>query len=116
MADESPERHKTIFPGMLQILRIGLFRLVPCRWIAEITHVQAPDYFVDEQKVGPFAFWQHRHSIQPVTDGVHIEDSVHYALPMGLLGTLAHHFFVKNRLESLFDYRARMLDEFFGES
>lgn len=115
MADESPEHPKTIYPGMIQILRIGLFGLFACRWVAEITHMDAPHSFVDEQKIGPFAFWHHRHAIKPVVDGVEIQDTVHYALPVGVFGSIAHDFFVRKQLEALFNYRARMLDEFFGE-
>jgi ligand-binding SRPBCC domain-containing protein len=114
MADESPERSKAIYPGLIQILQVKLFGLIPCRWIAEITHVDAPHSFVDEQKLGPFAFWHHRHTIIPDEDGVEIRDTVHYALPVGPFGTAAHRFFVRKQVEAIFDYRAAMLEEFFS--
>jgi ligand-binding SRPBCC domain-containing protein len=115
MVDESPERAKTIFPGLIHILRVKLLGWLSCRWVSEITYVDAPHLFVDEQKMGPFKFWHHRHFIRPVDNGVEVQDSVYYALPVGIFGMAAHRFFVQKQLNALFDYRARMLQEFFGE-
>lgn len=116
MRDESFVCPKRIHAGMIQIFTIKLLGLFPSRWVAEITNVDAPNAFVDQQKHGPFAFWHHRHSIIPVPGGVEILDSVHYAMPFGLLGGLVHWLFVQRQLERLFNYREKMLEEFFGES
>lgn len=117
MVDESIEQPRKIFAGMLQVFRVSPVWWMPSvRWVAEITHVDAPHFFVDEQKVGPFAFWHHRHSVTPVETGVEVGDTVHYAMPFGFLGEWAHALFVRQQLESLFDYRAKMLEEFFGEA
>lgn len=117
MVDESVELPKKIHAGMLQVFRVSPMKWLPAvRWAAEITHVDAPNYFVDEQKIGPFAFWHHRHSVTPVASGVEIGDLVHYAMPFGILGEWVHALFVRKQLERLFDYRQQMLEEFFGET
>ncbi len=116
MEDESFERPKRIYAGMIQIFRVKLLGgLLSSRWVAEITHVEAPNAFVDEQKIGPFAFWHHRHSIIAVPGGVEIVDSAHYAMPGWVFGGLIHWLMVKKQLERLFQYRQKMLVEFFGE-
>lgn len=115
MTDISPERSHSIYTGMVQVLEIKLLGFIPCQWVSVITHIDAPHSFVDEQKIGPFVLWHHRHLIVPIQEGVEVRDTVHYALPVGVFGTAAHRFFVRKQLHALFDYRARMLTEFFGE-
>lgn len=114
MTDESPEKFKSIFTGMVQVLGIQLPLGIPGTWVAVITHVDAPNYFIDEQKAGPFQFWHHRHQIIPINGGVEVRDTLHYAIPFGIFGHIAHNLFVRNQLQELFDYRSQMLEEFFG--
>lgn len=111
--DESYEQAKQVYPGMVLVHRIQPYGLIPTRWVSVITHAQEPGYFIDEQKTGPFSFWQHKHAVQPVENGVEIRDVIHYALPFGFLGNLGA-FFVRLQIERLFDYRERMLNDFFG--
>lgn len=115
MQDESVEHPKSCYAGLIQVYRVKLLGLFSTRWVAEITHVDAPHRFVDEQKKGPFAFWHHTHHIVPSKEGVIIRDVVYYAVPFGILGRLAHLLFVKRQVLALFRYREQMLREFFGE-
>jgi ligand-binding SRPBCC domain-containing protein len=115
MRDETVQPAKSIYPGMVQILHISQNGLPSSRWVSEITHIDAPNSFIDEQKQGTFAYWHHRHNLEPTAHGVMIHDAVYYAMPFGLLGRLIHFLVVRRRLEALFNYRADMLTEFFGE-
>lgn len=83
-------------------------------WMTEITHVQDGHYFVDEQRFGPYAFWHHTHFFFPVTGGVKMVDQVHYKLPFGILGSLAHWLFVKKQLTGIFEFRRKVLINRFG--
>jgi ligand-binding SRPBCC domain-containing protein len=74
-----------------------------------ITTYNPPYEFVDEQLRGPYAFWFHRHLFKPVPGGTEMTDSVHYALPFGVLGTLAHLLFVKRQVRGIFEYRGKVL-------
>jgi ligand-binding SRPBCC domain-containing protein len=114
MTDESPEKARQIFTGMVQVLGIKLPGGFPGKWLGVITHVEAPHYFIDEQKSGPFKFWLHRHQILPIQGGVEVRDTLHYAMPFGLFGEIAHSLLVRNQLQELFDYRAQVLEDFFG--
>jgi len=42
-------------------------------------------------------------------------DRVCYQLPFGVLGLLVHRLWIKNKLETIFSYRAKRLGERFGQ-
>lgn len=88
---------------------------IPLRWVTEITHVANEEYFVDEQRFGPYSLWHHKHFIRPIAGGVEMIDIVDYKLPLGWLGQFAHGIFVKRQLKQIFDYRYHKLVELFGE-
>ena len=83
-------------------------------WVTEISHVAPGQFFVDEQRFGPYSFWHHKHFLYPVDGGVEMEDWVHYKLPLGPLGKLAHALFVRKQLQGIFDYRTQKLNSLFG--
>ena len=80
-------------------------------WVTEITHVVTHEFFVDEQRFGPYQFWHHRHSFKEVNGGVEMTDLLHYQLPFGWLGNLAHSLFVKNKIKEIFDFRYQKLEQ-----
>lgn len=88
---------------------------IPMNWTTEITHVNAPYHFVDEQRFGPYAFWHHQHFLKEVSGGVEMRDIVHYGLPLGILGRWANSFLVKNQLKMIFNYRHKKIEELFGK-
>ncbi len=88
---------------------------IPLSWVTEITHVQEPHYFVDEQRFGPYALWHHKHFFKEIKGGVEMTDHVHYALPLGILGRFANTILVKNQLKQIFDFRFQKMKEIFGE-
>jgi ligand-binding SRPBCC domain-containing protein len=85
------------------------------KWVTEITHVKKNEYFVDEQRFGPYALWHHKHFINEIEGGVEMEDIIDYKVPLGLLGQIAHPILVKPKLEEIFAYRQTKLIELFGE-
>ncbi len=87
---------------------------IPTKWVTEITHVQDREFFVDEQRFGPYSLWHHKHFIKEIPGGVAMEDIVDYKLPMGILGQLAHPIVVQPKLKEIFDYRYQKLIELFG--
>lgn len=88
---------------------------IPLNWCTEITHVQEPDYFVDEQRFGPYAFWHHQHKLKSIENGVLMEDIVHYKLPLGFIGQWVNSLLVQCQLEGIFEFRRKKLIELFGE-
>ena len=88
---------------------------IPVKWVTEITHVKEGEYFVDEQRFGPYALWHHKHFIRPVKNGIEMEDIIDYKIPLGILGQMVHPIIVKPKLKEIFDYRQKKLVELFGD-
>lgn len=107
--------------GLIIEYRVRPLLGIPLRWVTEITHLKgpqhgpAPYFFVDEQRFGPYSFWHHRHTFEPVENGVYMTDIVHYRLPAGLLGRLVHPWLVRPRLEEIFTYRREKIEALFGK-
>ena len=106
---------KPMFPGQIIQYIVTPILGIKTKWVTEITHVKDKEYFVDEQRFGPYALWHHKHFIKEINNGVEMEDIIDYKIPMGILGQLAHPFLVKPKLEEIFEYRQKKLIELFGE-
>jgi len=106
----------SIHAGMLISYRLKPLFGLPVTWISEITHVYEPDYFIDEQRFGPYKFWQHQHLFKAFGDGTQVRDIIHYAIGYGILGRLVQRFIVSPRLEDIFDYRHEKLKQIFRDS
>jgi ligand-binding SRPBCC domain-containing protein len=111
MLSELPE---SMYVGMVLRYRISPIARIPMQWATEITHIEPYKYFVDHQLEGPYKIWHHQHHFREIEGGVEIEDIVHYALPLGPLGTLAHHLFVKKQIQSIFQHREQTTNKIFG--
>ena len=105
---------RKMFPGQIIQYIVTPLAGIPTKWVTEITHVKVKEYFVDEQRFGPYALWHHKHFIKAIPGGVEMEDIIDYKLPMGILGKLAHPIVVKPKLKEIFDYRYQKLIELFG--
>ena len=92
-------------------LRVGPLRIT---WRATIRVWEPGRRFADEQLSGPYRTWLHEHRVQVRGNGSLLADRVWYALPLGLLGRLAHRLFVARALRRLFAYRADALALRFG--
>ena len=102
-----------IYPGLIISYRIRPIGGVAVPWVSEITHVQAPHYFVDEQRSGPYRFWHHQHHFKATQGGVDVLDIVHYRLPLGLIGMAMHAAWVQRRLDEIFRFRYHALARYF---
>ena len=100
-----------MFAGMVISYRIKPLFGIPATWISEITHVHEPDYFIDEQRFGPYRFWHHRHNFKPLDNGTQICDIVHYAIGFGILGHWVQRLMVAPRLENIFNYCCERLKQ-----
>jgi ligand-binding SRPBCC domain-containing protein len=102
-----------MYPGQIIRYRIFVLPFLPVAWTTEITHVNVGNYFVDEQRFGPYSMWHHQHHFSRRENGVEMTDEVNYALPLGILGRIAHALFVKRQLKKIFDYRFSTLEKLF---
>ena len=79
---------------------------IPMKWKTEIIEYNPPSSFIDLQIKGPYKLWHHKHIFEEINGGTMMHDIVDY-LPPGLwLGSLANALFIKNKLKSIFDFRA----------
>lgn len=105
---------ENIYPGQVIAYTLRPLWGIPVEWVTEITQVQKPHYFIDEQRLGPYKFWHHEHRFKPIEKGVEIEDKVYYKMPFGPLGQAIHWLSVEGELEGIFAYRKAKMEEIFG--
>ncbi len=104
---------KECYPGQMICYTVKPMLGIPIKWVTEITHVNEPYFFVDEQRVGPYSIWHHEHHFKEVDGGVEITDIIHYKIPLGPLGKIANTLFVRKKLNEIFDYRAEVMEKVF---
>ena len=86
------------------------------RWTTIITDFNEPYKFSDVAIKSPYSFWYHTHRFEEVEGGTMMYDEVKYALPLGFLGRMVHALLVKKQLETIFDYRAKVIDAVFSDA
>lgn len=104
-----------IFEGMIIDYYVSPVFGIKMKWKTEITQVDFQKSFTDFQKKGPYKLWNHHHEFVINDKGVLMKDSVDYELPLGFLGEIAHKLFVKKKLEHVFSYRYKVLEERFNK-
>ena len=92
------EKGDKMYEGMIISYMVRPFPVLPLQWVTEITHINEPAFFVDEQRFGPYSFWHHKHFLQEIEGGVLMEDTVHYKIPLGFMGDIAHLILIKNHV------------------
>lgn len=102
------------YAGQLIEYTVRPFLGIPLYWMTEITHVQQREYFVDEQRYGPYLLWHHQHHFREVKGGTEMRDLVHYKILPGFLGSLANNLFARNELRKIFDFRFQCIESHFG--
>lgn len=111
----SPNLPEKMYPGMIISYRVSPLLSIKMTWVTEITHVRDKEYFVDEQRIGPYRMWHHEHKIEPVEGGVLMSDIVSYKPPCGFLGAIANSLIIKRQLNEIFDYRKHAVEKKFGK-
>ena len=106
--------HNTMYAGQLIEYTIKPLFGISLYWMTEITHVQDKEYFTDEQRFGPYAFWHHQHHFKQIHNAVEMTDIVHYKIPFWFIGDLANTFIVRKKLRQIFEYRYKVIEEKYG--
>lgn len=103
-----------MYAGMIIAYKVTPLLSIPMQWVTEITHVQEMEYFVDEQRIGPYSLWHHQHRISEIEGGTLMQDIVSYKPPFGPLGILANSLIIESQLKSIFEYRFQAVVREFG--
>ena len=110
----TPELPEKMYPGMIIAYKVSPVLGIKMTWVTEITQVREKEYFVDEQRVGPYSIWHHEHQIKSIKGGVLMTDIVSYKPPFGILGTIANGLFIQKQLKTIFDFREKAVIDIFG--
>ena len=102
------------YRGQIITYKIGILPGFNSNWITEITHLVDHQFFVDEQRFGPYAMWHHEHHFEEIeVNKVKMTDIVNFKLPLGILGDLFAGSIIKNKVKSIFESRFSILDKTF---
>ena len=108
--DNLPE---SIHQGLLICYKIKPMLNIPLDWVTEITVVKEKEYFIDEQRKGPYRVWHHEHHFKEVSGGVLMTDKLSYDIGMSIIGTIAGKLWVDKQVQKIFAYRRKKLSELF---
>jgi len=107
---ELPEK---MYEGMFIRYKLTPILNIRLEWVTEITHIVPHRYFVDEQRLGPYQIWHHEHHFAEHPNGVLMTDILHYHIGKSVLGYLAGIGFVDAKVKQIFDYRFKILEQYF---
>ncbi|MDQ3315667.1 MAG: SRPBCC family protein [Verrucomicrobiota bacterium] len=106
---ELPEE---IYAGLMIRYTISPLWNLPMTWLTEITQVQKPVYFADDQRVGPYRIWHHEHFFHATgAEKTEVRDLVHYVPPLGPFGAMMNALVIRRQIERIFDFRRKKLEE-----
>jgi len=109
--DVKTELPDKMYEGLMIEYTVKPLLGIPMNWITEIKTVKELEFFVDEQRKGPYKIWHHEHHFKEVDGGVEMTDIVSYELPLGILGRIMHPFLVQKKLEEIFDFRFKAVEQ-----
>jgi len=99
-----------IYPGQIISYQVGILPFIKTNWVTEITHVNEPYYFVDEQRFGPYSMWHHEHIFEETANGLLMTDRVSFKIPLGGLGKMITTRLIRKQLLEIFNYRISILE------
>ncbi|KIO75712.1 SRPBCC domain-containing protein [Pedobacter lusitanus] len=112
----SPMQHdQKMYAGMIITYKVSPVAGIQLNWMTEITQVNDYQYFIDEQRFGPYKFWHHQHHFKQIPGGVEMTDILTYGLPFGFFGNIANRLFVARKLQQIFNFRKQKTIELFGD-
>ena len=107
--------NESMYPGMIITYKVTPLLKIPLTWVTEITHVKENNFFVDEQKIGPYKLWHHQHILKEVEEGVLMIDIITYQPPLGFIGALLNFLFIKKKVKHIFKFRYNILEKLFNK-
>jgi ligand-binding SRPBCC domain-containing protein len=102
-----------MYEGMIISYIVSPLLGIKTTWVTEITQLQDKQYFVDEQRVGPYKIWHHQHFLEATPKGTLMSDIVSYQPPFGYLGDMANSLIIEKKLQEIFSYRTKVLAKLF---
>lgn len=106
---------KKAYAGQIITYTVGILPGTKSNWVTEITQVKDKEFFIDEQRFGPYKMWHHEHFFEELSSSKTLmKDKISYKIPFGILGHLAQSIFIKKQLKSIFEHRFNTLEKLFN--
>lgn len=105
-----------MYPGQIIEYTVSPLLGIKTSWVTEITYVKHQEYFVDEQRFGPYQLWHHKHFLETTPNGVKMRDIIDYKVPFGILGKILNKLIIEKKLRHIFKYREQKLIDLFSKS
>jgi len=105
---------KLIYEGQIITYKVSPFIGFKMNWVTEITSVKNKEYFVDEQRFGPYSMWHHEHYFKPKGDKIEIIDKISFKVPFSFIGRLFTPILVIPQLKKIFNHRIKTLDKIYN--
>lgn len=110
--DISSPIDRMAYAGQIITYKIQVFPAIKVSWVTELTVVDAPHFFIDEQRFGPYAMWHHEHFFESLgKETTLMHDKITYKMPFGILGYVVHELLVRKKLRTIFSFRRKIIDE-----
>ena len=103
----------TTFQGQIIRYNISPFLGIQFSWMTEITALKEKEYFIDEQRFGPYKFWHHTHAFKEYDGYVEMKDTLLYAFHGGGIGDIIQHRLLKTTIENIFTFRESVIQDIF---
>ena len=104
-----------MYAGMIITYKVYPVLGIPFNWVTEITQVKEKNFFIDEQRFGPYKFWHHQHHFNETDEGIEMEDIVTYALPFNPLSRPINTLTIGRKEKEIFKYREEVLSKLFPD-
>ena len=104
-----------VFKGMLIEYRVSPLFGIKLNCVTEIPEVREYEFFIDEQRRGPYKYWHHEHILEEIDSGVLMTDIVKYKPPFAFIGSIANSIIISSKLRGILEFRRKKLAELFGE-
>ena len=102
-----------MYAGTIISYSITPLASIPMTWVTEITQYKEKEYFIDEQRFGPYKFWHHLHKFIEEEGKTRMTDEVTFAYYGGLIGDVLQHYLITNRIKDIFQFRAKEISHLF---
>ena len=102
-----------MYEGMIITYKVYPFLGIPSNWVTEITRLKDREFFIDEQRFGPYKFWHHQHHFKEIDKGIEMTDIVNYALPLDPISRPLNRLIVGKKVKEIFEFREDVLNELF---
>ena len=106
---------KKMYQGQIIAYKISPLLGIKMSWVTEITTVRDKEFFIDEQRFGPYSFWHHKHYFEETPQGTFMTDVVHYGVPLGFIGRIMNSLVIEKQLETIFKYRHQKVEQLFNK-